>query len=288
MKWWALTSLVLACGLPEQGLLVTTPDAGADVVVADVTVDDVTEEDTSVSDAPTPPPDAPPDAPVITAGNALQFANSYVDMGAIPIPGDFTLEAWIHPASETGETYVVAEDERNQGQGQFRFGLANGGKLFFVMSDSGGSTHGLFNNGYTLQTANAITVNAWTHVAVVKSGASFVLTVNGASAATFTADASFVHGGPAVNFRVAARVDTNGTAPNGTFAGIIDEVRLWSAPRTPAQIAQTMSTEIPATSTSLFAYWRFDEGTGQTAGDDKTGYPGTLVANPTWVKSTAF
>jgi hypothetical protein len=49
-----------------------------------------------------------------------------------------------------------------------------------------------------------------------------------------------------------------------------------------------MSTEIPASSAGLFAYWRFDEGTGQSAGDDKTGYPGTLVSNPTWVKSTAF
>jgi hypothetical protein len=289
MKWWVLASLVSACGLPEEGQQVTASEAGTDdVVVSDVTVIDVTEDDTSIVDVPTPP-DAPPDAPVITAGTALQFiGGSYVDMGAIPVPGDFTIEAWIHPGTASGETYVVAEDERNQGQGQFRLGLANGGKLFFTMSDAGGSTHGLFNSGYQLQTTNAIALGAWTHVAVIKSGASFMLTVNGASAATFTADAPFVHGGPAVNFRVAARVDTNGTAANGGFDGIIDEVRLWSAARTPAQITQTMSTEIPASSANLFAYWRFDEGTGLAAGDDKTGYPGTLASNPTWVPSTAF
>jgi hypothetical protein len=287
-RFWAFAFLA-ACGLPEDGQLVVANDASVDVLLNDVTAPDVIDDETSSPDVPIPP-DAPVDAPVIvTAGTALQFVGgSYVDMGAIPIPADFTIEAWVHPGSENGETYVVAEDERNQGQGQFRFGLANGGELFFVMSDSGGSSHGLYNGGYELHTTSAITIGVWTHVAVVKSGASFTLTVNGASAATFTADASFVHGGPAVNFRVAARVDTNGTAANGGFDGIIDEVRLWNVARTVPQIAQTMSTEIPASSTGLFAYWRFDEGTGQSAGDEETGYPGTLVSNPTWVKSTAF
>jgi hypothetical protein len=286
MKWWVLASLV-ACGLPEEGLLVTTEDAGADVVTQDVTVQDVVEEDTVV-DVPVML-DAPPDAPVITAGSALQFiGGSYVDMGNIPIPADFTLEAWVRPGSANNETYVVAEDERNQGNGQFRFGLANGGKLFFLMSDAAGSSHGLYNNGYQLQTAAAIAIGVWTHVAVVKSGASFLLAVNGASAATVTADASFVHGGPAVNFRVAARVDTNGIAPNGGFDGIIDEVRLWNIARALPQIAQTMSMEVAPSSAGLFTYWRFDEGSGLNAGDQKTGYPGTLVSNPTWVKSTAF
>lgn len=290
MKWWALPLSLAACGLPEGGQLVTTPDAGADVDVGvgDVTVQDVTEEDTSL-DVPTSL-DAPPDAPIIvTAGNALQFVGgSFVDMGNVPIPGDFTLEAWIHPNSAGGETYIVAEDERNLNQGQFRLGLADGGKLFFMMSDSTGSSHGLFNGGYSLETTSAITLNVWTHVAVIKNGSAFALTVNGAPAGTFNATASFVHGGPAVNFRVAARVDTNGTAANGGFDGIIDEVRLWNIPRSAAEILSTMGTEIPASSNGLFAYWRFDEGTGQAAGDTKTGYPGTLVSNPTWVKSTAF
>jgi hypothetical protein len=288
MKWW-LASLLAACGLPEEGLLITTPDAGPDVVVNDdVTTPDVVVQDTSPVDVPIPP-DAPPDAPPSAAGWALQFSGgSFVDMGALPIPGDFTIEAWINPKSEGGETYIVAEDERNQAQGEFRLGLANGGKLFFTMSDSGGSSHGLFNNGYSLQTTATIPTGTWTHVAVVKNGAAFALTVNGVSVATFNATATFVHGGPAVNFRVGARVDTNGTAANGGFDGIIDEVRIWNVARTASDITLTMSMEIPSSSLGLFAYWRFDEGSGSSAGDDKTGYPGTLVSNPTWVKSTAF
>jgi hypothetical protein len=287
MKGWVLASFIVACGLPEEGLLVGAPDSSADVAV-DVTTPDVVDEETSLPDVPILP-DAPPlDAPITGAGWALQFKGNYVDMGNMPIPGDFTLEAWIHPASAGGETYIVAEDERNQSQGEFRFGLADGGKLFFMMSDSGGASHGLYNNGYSLETASAIPLNVWTHVAVAKNGAAFAIAVNGVPAATFVASAAFVHGGSSVNFRVASRVDTNGTASNGTFDGIIDEVRLWSTPRTAAEILQTMYTEIPASNPGLFAYWRFDEGTGLAAGDEKTGYPGTLVSNPTWVKSTAF
>ena len=289
--WWALASLV-GCGLSEEGLLpAISDDAGPDVVVTnDVTVQDVAIDESSAPDVPILPDAPPPDAPTITAGDALQFGGgSYVDMGAVPIPGDFTLEAWIHPKTANGETYVVAEDERNVGQGQFRFGLVGGGNLFFMMTDATGSSHGLFLQGYQLQTSSAIPLGAWTHVAVVKNAAVFTLTVNGAPAATFTADAPFVHGGPAVNFRGAARVDTNGTPPNGAFDGIIDEVRLWSAPRSAAEIAQTMSTEIPASSPNLGHCWRFDEGTGTNASDlVNNAYPGTLVSNPAWVKSTAF
>jgi hypothetical protein len=166
--------------------------------------------------------------------------------------------------------------------------LANGGKLFFTMSDASGSSHGLFNSGYKLQTTNAITIGVWTHVAVVKNGATFGLVVNGVAAVSFTASASFVHDGPSLSFRIAARVDTNGVAPDGAFDGVIDEVRLWNVARLPAQIGQSMSMTVPPTSPTLFAYWRFDEGSGSKANDQETGYPGTLVSNPTWVMSTAF
>ena len=291
MRWVACVALVVACSLPEEGTLLVGEDAGNPDVVAptDGGPVDATDEAPAIDDAPAPTPDVAVDAPIVTAGDALQFTGgSYVDMGPIPIPADFTLEAWIHPASASGETYVVAEDERNQGDGQFRFGLSTAGKLFFMMTDASGSSHGLYSGGYSLQSPAAIPIGVWTHVAAIKNGAAFALTVDGASVATFTADASFVHGGPAVNFRVAARVDTNGTGANGAFDGIIDEVRLWSQPRSAAEIAQTMSTTVPPSSAGLFAYWRFDDGAGTTAADEEGGHPGTLVANPAWVKSTAF
>jgi hypothetical protein len=279
--------LLVACSLPEDGL---APVDDASPPLDSPTIETSVGPDSSmdvVADVPVLSDVI--DAPIITAGDALQFSgNSFVDMGAAPIPTDFTLEAWIKPASSNGETYVVAKDERNQGAGQFRFGLTSG-KLFFVMSDSTGATHGLYASGYTLISPQSITLGVWTHVAVVKNGAAFTLTINGTVAKTVTADAAFSYGGPPVAFRVAARVDTNGSSPNGGFDGVIDEVRLWNAPRTPSMIASTMSMTVLPTTSGLADYWRFDEGAGNTTADQITsGHPGTLVGNPTWVVSNAF
>ncbi|HSQ62697.1 MAG TPA: LamG domain-containing protein [Polyangiaceae bacterium] len=289
MKRWIAASICLfACSLPEDGLApIGDASSPPDSSTEEVSVGgDASNEDAAMADAPTFPDVI--DAPIVSAGDALQFGGgSFVDMGNAPIPTDFTLEAWIKPASSTGETYVVAKDMRNQGAGQFRFGLTSG-KLFFVMSDSSGSTHGLYNNGYSLMTSQSIAMNVWTHVAVVKSGATFTLTTNGAVAATFTASASFGYGGPTVAFRVAARVDTNGSSPNGVFDGVIDEVRLWNLARSASQVASTMSTTVPPASAGLASYWRFDEGSGNTAFDQENAYTGTLVSSPTWVVSTAF
>jgi hypothetical protein len=284
IRWVAATALLLSCSLPENGNAPPPldeagvdspnetsvgPDASKDVIVADVPISN--------------------DAPVVSAGDALQFSGgSYVDMGGVPIPADFTLEAWIDPASSNNETYVVAEDKRNQGQGQFRFGLTSG-KLFFVMSDATGSTHGLFSGGYQLVSSQTIKLGVWTHVAVIKSGAAFTLTINGNVETIFVADASFTHGGPPVAFRVATRVDTNGSSPNGSFDGAIDEVRLWNVARTPSAIASTRSTTVDATTQGLVDCWRFDEGSGNTTDDLLVnGFDGTLVNKPTWITSTAF
>jgi hypothetical protein len=276
---------LLACSVPESGTGPTTSDASNDVSVPfDAPAIDTSLEG-SAGDAAT---DAAEEPPEIHAGFALQFSGgSYVEIGTLPIPTDFTIEAWVNPTSTSNETYIVAEDKNGQGDGQFRFGLTNG-KLFFLMSDSTGSTHGLYGGGYALETTQSVMTSVCTHVAVVKSGAMFMLVVNGVAAATATATASFAYGGPAVAFRIAARVGSNGTSADGAFDGALDEVRIWNQPRTASAIASTMSTTVPPASPGLEAYWRFDEGMGTTTADEEGIYTGTLVASPAWIVSTAF
>jgi hypothetical protein len=225
-------------------------------------------------------------------GSALRFSNNdYVKVGALAIPSDFTLEAWVLPVSFSGERCVVAKDRANQDEGQFRLGLDSTGHAFFLMSDAGGSDHGLFASDYTLQSPTALPVNAWSHVAVVKTGAQFALYVNGAVVVSATASSAFVHGGPAVDFRIGARVAADGTGVDGGFDGTIDEVRLWKVARSAAQIAAARSIVIlpsDPVSADLAAYYRFDEGAGTTTADARGGLLGTLVSSPTWVASTAF
>lgn len=229
------------------------------------------------------------DAAVVTAGTALQLdGNDYVDVGALAIPADFTVEAWVMPKTASNETYIVAKDRDGQGNGQFRFGLENGGRLFFIMSDSGGDDHGLYQgSNYLLRSAAALPMNVWTHVAVTKSAAAFTLYAGAATPVTTTANASFVHAG-SVSFRIGGRVASNGTGLDGGFDGIIDDVRLWNVARSAVEIAATRAVPPPLVTPGLVSYFRLDEGTGTTTTDAKGGLVGTFAGAPVWVASTAF
>jgi hypothetical protein len=227
-----------------------------------------------------------------SAGFAVSLpGDAFVSAGAVPVPADFTLEAWVRPKAAQGETYIVAKDQRNAGSGQFRLGLLADGKLFFLMTDAGGDDHGLFDGGYMLTSPAAIALARWTHVAVTKAGASFQLVVDGLAVATRVADASFTHGAPSRSFRIGARIAPNGSAADGSLDGEIDQVRLFDVARTAAEIAGDMRRPIGAADpifARLRAAWRFDEGAGTAAADDTGTHPGTLMGGATWTTSGAY
>ena len=300
--------VIAGCGLPLAGLGETAPDGGA-AVDASLESAEGDDGDGDAIDTATSPPadvatdqgaggDTGPSAEASTdggpgtsndAGGALQFSGgAYVAIGQLPIPADFTLEAWVRPSSTSGETCILAEDRNGQGAGQFRLGIASG-QLFFLMSDATGNTGGLYGTGYALESPSTLPLATWTHVAVAKGGTAFTLFVNGAQVAQFnTAGAPLVYGGPAVAFRIAARVASNGTSADEAYDGTIDEVRFWNLARSGAEIGANMSLTVLPTDPGLLAYWRFDDGAGLTASDKENHYPGTLVDGPVWVVSTAF
>jgi hypothetical protein len=79
------------------------------------------------------------------------------------------------------------------------------------------------------------------------------------------------------------------------FAGLIDEVRLWSVVRTPAQITAMMHQKLAGNEAGLVGYYRFDDGTGTTAIDASPSHANaTLMGGdaggtgaPTWAMSDA-
>ena len=58
-----------------------------------------------------------------------------------------------------------------------------------------------------------------------------------------------------------------GGALDGFFAGIMDEVRIWSVARSQAQIQGSMNTEMTSPTANLAGRWGLDEGTGSTIAD---------------------
>ena len=68
----------------------------------------------------------------------------------------------------------------------------------------------------------------------------------------------------------------------------MDEVRIWSSVRSPAQILAAMEQEIP-TATGLMARYGFGEGLGTSVGDSSgTAQNGLTVDGPTWIQGYPF
>ncbi len=296
----AVLLALAACGIDAKGLAPaldeadgtgrdgTSAEAGAGARDGDAPVADASQPGdggTNAGDAS----GADADAGAIGAGSALALdGNDAVEVGVLAVPADFTVEAWVKPKTATREQYVVAKDQNGQSNAQFRLGLESGGRVFFIMSDPAGDDHGLYQgSNYVVRSAAALPMNAWTHVAVTKSGATYTLYAGSAAPVTKTADASFVHASM-VSFRIGARVASNGTGIDGGFDGVIDDVRMWGIARTAAEIAATRSAPPPLSTPGLVAYFRLDEGAGTTTTDAKGALVGTLVGPPAWVTSTAF
>ncbi|RYE77989.1 MAG: hypothetical protein EOO74_06000, partial [Myxococcales bacterium] len=76
------------------------------------------------------------------------------------------------------------------------------------------------------------------------------------------------------HFAIGAGLDSKGAAA-GAFHGAIDEVRVWKAARTAAEIAQGADLSVVAT-TNLVGRWSFDDGTAK--GEAPGAIGGTLVS----------
>jgi hypothetical protein len=143
-----------------------------------------------------------------TAGHMRLAGNQ----GLTTATGDFTLEAWIYPtAAGYGEIFCKS---LTTGYWQWRLEIDPVSKLQARCYDN--VTPSLVVN---LISPSAMTLNAWSHVAFVRSGSSFKLFLNGA-----LVDSSTFSG----SLRTADEEVGIGACENGaaTFAGYIDEVRI--------------------------------------------------------------
>jgi hypothetical protein len=141
--------------------------------------------------------------------------------GAVPPmrESDFTIEAWVRPTAETNYDLAMIFDNRS-GAGTSGVALWQGADGLWVAYGSA--------NGNALQPVAASTtpvaLNAWTHIAAVRSGNSIFLYVNGvqdgvadASGCDFTGDSLYI----------GTAADSPGFTRN--FAGYIDGLRITKA-----------------------------------------------------------
>ena len=203
-------------------------------------------------------------------GNALALdgVDDYVAGTAAALPqgnAARTLEAWVLTTAPNGVIFNYGTATTNQRAGL----LVSNGNLYYVGENNDLRGNVALNDGH------------WHHVAATYDPATNTrsLYLDGALVSQDNPSTSTPHAVPdANNLRIGS------TNFGEHFPGSIDEVRVWSVPRTAAQLAATRSISIAGSTTGLVAYYRLNEN-GGTAVADATGTAanaGTLVRSPRW------
>jgi hypothetical protein len=132
--------------------------------------------------------------------------------------GNFTAEAWVYPAASPNQPIIMGQWD----------GVGGGTGLSWVITLSNNSSRNLrflvSTNGSTAAdsvSSSPLTLNAWSHVALVRSGDVFTAYLNGTSAVSYTISA----GASLFNAPNVITIGASSTA-NSPFNGYIDDLRI--------------------------------------------------------------
>jgi hypothetical protein len=131
-------------------------------------------------------------------------------------PSDFTIEMWVNPSTQSGNWNSV--------YGNYSSWTSNTGALqIFAGHVSADSTRWsiAFNGTFPFITGPVYTVNAWSHIALVRFGSTFTFYVNGVASGTATSSQTVA--GSTDYIRIGTATDD---LAGGTFSGYIDDLRV--------------------------------------------------------------
>ena len=208
-------------------------------------------------------------------GRALTFngTTQYVnipDASVLDLTTNFTVEAWIKPASFSFLGGIASKYNSPASNGfTFRFGTVS---PYSSIEFCGAQT-----------TTGLMTAGTWVHVAGVYSSGSVKVYINGVEQSTTGTPITVA----ANSDPLTIGVDYNYSSQGRFFPGMIDEVRLWSRSLSACEIAENMNKSMRGTETGLAAYYNFDQYSGTTLPDVKGSNPGALMNTPTWNLSGA-
>jgi len=154
----------------------------------------------------------------------------------------------------------------------FDIKISSSGRIsFFMQSEEGGASVG---------SEQALNDGSWHHFAVVKQGTESIY---------FFIDGNHVDS----NTHLPESGSTQNTSDifiswrgegDNFFNGQLDEIRIWNAARTPAEIQANKDELQEGSANDLVAYWRFDEESGRNTADaSHHGHDGALSGNANFV-----
>lgn len=223
----------------------------------------------------------------------MDGVNDYIDPNILVTnySNNFTIEMWARPTA-THEIDVETNSSSNiDGVYNQRYILwptwrnADGG-LGISVGTNGVSVYEHGSNYMPPVLVWAGNVTAWTHIAVVVQSKQAKLYINGTLVKTGL-QSTRTNVWPSLGFAgtFSGQVGGIGGGNYGYYAGDIDEFRIWTYPRTQAQIQATMNSELTCP-VGLLAYYKFNQGVASSVNTTVTtaaefsgnNYTGALVS----------
>lgn len=214
-----------------------------------------------------------------------------------PGTGDFTIAAWVNINTLNGVDSWIYGDYSADGNSLVLLRVGTTNKFNFYFRDSSG------NNTITADNTTALSTGNWYHVVAVKQGTTGYIYVNAVSENSNTNSSlgtiTTSDGTVPVIGKYADPAEVNSRYP---FRGKIDDLRIYNRALSASDViklyndsASSILTAGTGPASASFgseevgkapvAYWKFDEGQGQTASDSSSNKNnGTLAGTtkPTW------
>jgi hypothetical protein len=195
-----------------------------------------------------------------TSGQNLKSSN--ITTEGIGAGQNMTISAWVKPKSlppVVGNIYVIASRQKTTGEGYYLVLFKNSTNQVIYWSPMGGGNNNAISN-------IALPINTWSHIAVIQTGISPVIYVNGkALETTIGGSPGFVPETSATPFYIGKRYDGQ-----HFFDGAIDDVRIYNNALTADQIRQ-LAVQVP---NGLVARYDFTDNDGTPDTDELTDVSG--------------
>ncbi|HPR30594.1 MAG TPA: T9SS type A sorting domain-containing protein [Prolixibacteraceae bacterium] len=179
---------------------------------------------------------------------------------------NLTIEGWVKiDEATTVDNYTALVDFRNSAD------VDSKALIFKTLNGSVTTSYEWYNNWTYEGVDNIVPLGEWAHIAVVISGDDLVTRfyINGYLTGE---NSSYTGLGDELPLGYSIRVGAGLAAESfRTFLGLMDEIRIWTVPRTEDELLENMDKEIDPLSDGLLMYYRCNEEETATVLTDATG-----------------
>ncbi|MDE0484176.1 MAG: tetratricopeptide repeat protein [Candidatus Poribacteria bacterium] len=227
--------------------------------------------------------DRPVDAIIESNALSLDGNGSYVEIEDSELINNIseqvTVSTWIKPTDfpNTYTTVLFKGDKRipDISHRQFTLWLFDGGRIIFNVSPGGQSQK------FIWSPPNSIAKNKWCHVAATVDAKKNIMKfyLNGSEVGRNDFKQAKHLRKTTLPFRIGCSHEEE-RWEHASFAGLLDEVRIWNIARTAEQIRSDMNKQLNGDEAGLVGYWKFDvETQGRVSDSSPNENDGKLIGN---------